>query len=270
MSTTIEQVAQTLARLAPLGLAEDWDNVGLLVGDRRQPVARVMTCLTITPAVIAEAIEQEVGLIVTHHPLPFKPLRRLTGDSLAGELLLQLAAAGVAVYSAHTAYDSAIAGINQQWANGLGLRQPRPLEPCDPEEDLALGAGRLGRLPEPSTLVLLGQQAADFSRAAHVRYVGDPDQAIQKVAIACGSGGGLLASAIGQGCDAMITGEATFHTCLEAESRGLGLVLLGHYASERFAMESLVDDLLAEHPAVQIWASRQEADPIRSLPPAAG
>ncbi|MFG0261220.1 MAG: Nif3-like dinuclear metal center hexameric protein, partial [Novipirellula sp. JB048] len=78
---SVDQVCQTLAELAPLRLAESWDNVGLLVGDRQATVARLMTCLTITPAVVQEAIEEGVDLVVAHHPLPFKPLARLTTDT---------------------------------------------------------------------------------------------------------------------------------------------------------------------------------------------
>ena len=84
----VAEICQFLDAFAPPILAEEWDNVGLLVGDARQPVERVMTCLTITPASCAEAASKRADLIVTHHPLPFKPLRRLTTDNTPGRLLL--------------------------------------------------------------------------------------------------------------------------------------------------------------------------------------
>lgn len=269
--TTIDQVCQTLSGLAPLRLAESWDNVGLLVGNRAKAVRRVMTCLTISPSVVAEAVEQSVDLIVTHHPLPFKPLQRLTDDSVSGKMLLDLIGANVAVYSAHTAYDSAVDGINQQWAVLLELTASEPLAPSDPvvphasPADPVLGAGRCGRFERPVGLADLAGRAAGATAAENVRYVGRPDQQVNKVAIACGSGGGFLDLAIRKGCDAMVTGEATFHVCLEAESRGVGLVLLGHYASERFAMEAMVDKIVEQHPGLTAWACRNEADPIRAL-----
>jgi putative NIF3 family GTP cyclohydrolase 1 type 2 len=74
--TSLQAVCSSLASIAPLRLAEEWDNVGLLVGDRRASIEKVMTCLTVTPNVVSEALEQQVGLIVTHHPLPFKPMAR--------------------------------------------------------------------------------------------------------------------------------------------------------------------------------------------------
>ena len=95
-------------------LAEEWDNVGLLVGDPDQQVKRVMTCLTITPASAEEALERQAEMIITHHPLPFRPLKRLTTAQTASRLLLQLIEGKIAVHSPHTAFDSAAAGINQQ------------------------------------------------------------------------------------------------------------------------------------------------------------
>ncbi len=107
---TVASIAAFLEQLAPARLAEEWDNVGLLVGRRDQAVKKLMTCLTVTPASAAEAVEAGADLIVTHHPLPFNAMKRLTADTTAGRLLLDLIAAHVAVYSAHTAFDSAAEG----------------------------------------------------------------------------------------------------------------------------------------------------------------
>lgn len=268
MATTVEQVCQSLAAIAPLRLAEPWDNVGLLVGRRAVAVERIVVCLTITPPVVDEALEQQAGLLVAHHPLPFKPTARLTDDTTVGRMLLKLIAGGVGIYSAHTAYDSAAEGINQQLADGLQLVDTAPLQPSDAEDPVAmqLGAGRCGRLPSPLTLAALAEAVGHRTGASEMRLVGAPDALLTgKVALACGSGGSFLDAAIRRGCRAMVTGEATFHTCLEAEAQGLGLVLLGHYASERFAMQHLAARLGALHPELTVWASRAESDPIRSL-----
>jgi len=144
--TTVETVCNFLESFAPRRLAEEWDNVGLLVGERRATVRHVMTCLTVTPASAAEAVEREVDLIVAHHPLPFRAMKRLTSDSTPGKLLLQLIRAGVAVHSPHTAFDSAAAGINQRLAEGFELAEIQTLAPLDDDPD-GLGAGRWGRLP---------------------------------------------------------------------------------------------------------------------------
>ncbi len=276
MTDSIQHVCQTLAQLAPLPLAESWDNVGLLLGDRRQPVQRVLVCLTITPAVVAEAVERRAELIVSHHPLPFKPLARITRDTVAGGMLLDLIRGGVAVYSAHTAWDSAVDGINQQLADCLQLSDVAPIkliewdaEPSpladDPPLEVPHGAGRFGRASEGTTLGQVARAAAAKTSAQGVRLVGSADQPVRKVALACGSGGSFLDAAVRKGCNAMVTGEATFHTCLDAEARGVGLVLLGHYASERFAMEELAGRLAAVHDRLTVWASENDRDPIASI-----
>src|SRR4029077_979302 len=124
---TVSVVAELLERFAPSRLAAEWDNVGLLVGDRVRPVERIMTCLTLTPASVAEAVAERSELVVVHHPLPFRPLRRLTSDSVEGRLLLKLIEARIAVYSPHTAFDPAGRGINQRLAEGLRLTAIEPL-----------------------------------------------------------------------------------------------------------------------------------------------
>jgi len=257
--TTLEAVTAFLERLAPLHLAESWDNVGLLVGAPAGNVHRIMTCLTITPASAAEAIQRRADLIVTHHPLPFQPLRQLTGHAPGGRLLLDLVAAHVAVYSAHTAFDSAADGINQRWSKGLGLRGAAPLV----RDAAGRTSGRWGWLVEPVTLRQLAEQVREFVSTSHVHMVGQAEQAIRSVGVACGAGGDFIDAARHAGCDALVTGEARFHACLEAEAHGLGLILAGHYPSERFAMDYLAGMLAQRFPGLEVWASRQEQDPLQ-------
>jgi dinuclear metal center YbgI/SA1388 family protein len=119
--TTVADVAQLLERVAPLALAADWDNVGLLLGDPSRDVERVMTCLTVTPESASEAIREKADLIVSHHPILFRPVKTLTATTTEGRMLLALAKAGIAVYSPHTAYDDAPDGINAGLARRLGI-----------------------------------------------------------------------------------------------------------------------------------------------------
>ncbi len=266
MSSTIGKVADCLEPFAPTALAEEWDNVGLLVGDPRWPALRVMTCLTITPSTVAEAIDGQAELIVTHHPLPFRPLRSITTDTTAGRMLLELIAARIGVYSAHTAFDSAQAGINQHLAIGLGLQQIEPLIPSDLAADV--GSGRIGFVGEQLTLREMTERVKSFldmgDAPGGMQIVGNDDSLVSRVAIACGSGGSFLEKAIEKKCDCLVTGEANFHTCLEAEARGVGLILPGHFASERFAMLSLADYLSEQLSDIEVWASRTERNPLRS------
>jgi len=124
---TVAEIVADLEAFALPGLAADWDNVGLLLGRRDRPVARLMTCLTVTPESAAEAIERSAGLIVSHHPILFRPTKRLTGDTVEGRMVLDLTRAEVAVYSPHTAFDNCPGGINDHLAGLLGLANVGPL-----------------------------------------------------------------------------------------------------------------------------------------------
>lgn len=262
--TTVAEISRFLEAFAPSRLAEDWDNVGLLVGDAGQAVERVMTCLTITPASAAEAVRRKADLVITHHPLPFKPLKRLTTDSTPGRLLLDLIRCGIAVHSPHTAFDSAARGINQQLAEGLGLTEIRPLvaKPTEPDE---LGAGRYGVFGDRTTLAQVAVRLKRFLHVKQVQIVGDRARAIERIAVACGSAGSFLEPARKAACDLLITGETSFHTCLEAEASDIALLLPGHYASERFAVETLADVLSRDFPQLECWASQDERDPLAWL-----
>ncbi len=166
---SLDDILQHLEEIAPLHLAEEWDNVGLLLGERARQVERIMTCLTVTPESAAEAIDEGAGLIISHHPVLFRPVQRLTDASPEGRMLLGVIRAGVAVYSPHTAYDNAPGGINDLLAERLGLSDVRPLRStrtgaeCKiivfvPESDLGkvsdalfhAGAGRIGQYRECS------------------------------------------------------------------------------------------------------------------------
>lgn len=355
-----------LERFAPPALAEEWDNVGLLLGNRQREAQSVLTCLTLTPDVAREAIERRAGLIVTHHPILFRAVKRLTADNPEGQMLLELAAAGVAVYSPHTAYDSAADGINEQLARLLGLSGveplrslpgareckivcflPRPhltavqealwsagagnigeyskcsftldgtgsfegsaaanpavgqsgrlesvaevrlemicpeklvpealrrLRAAHPYEEPACdvypltpqsarsGSGRMGTLTAPATLADLLAIVREKLKTGPLPFVGETQQSVSRVALACGSGGEFLSAAIARGCQALVTGEARFHSCLEAREAGIALVLAGHYATERPALEYLAGILSRAFPGTAVWASEVERDPIQ-------
>lgn len=262
--TTLHDVCHYLESFAPLRLAEEWDNVGLLVGDRAQSVDKVMTCLTVTPSSVAEAIDESVDLIVAHHPLPFRATKRVTTDSTVGKMLWELIGNGIAIYSPHTAFDSAAAGINQQLAEAMKLESIEPLRPIDDDPE-NLGSGRLGRLPSGESIIAIADRLKAFLHVDTVRITGESDRSIQKVAVGCGSGGEFLAAANQAGCDMFVTGEATFHTCLEAEAHDLTLLLVGHYGSERFAVEQLATQISAEFAHLKVWPSKREHDPLRVI-----
>ena len=262
--TTIASICEFLDQFAPTALAEDWDNVGLILGDPARDASKIMTCLTVTPESANEAIEKKVDLIVSHHPLPFSATKRITTDQTPTRLIWELARAGVSIYSPHTGFDSAIEGINQSLCDRLEIQSTDPIVPnrADPEMP---GAGRIGKLSAATSLRDFARTVKDTFSLPRIQVVGDLDANVQRIATACGSGGSFLSKAAGRGAECLVTGEATFHTVLEARARKVGLVLMGHYFSERFAIENLAERLAAEFSGASVWASELECDPIQSI-----
>ncbi len=256
----IHDILTDLEQQIPLTLAESWDNVGLLLGDASVEAKGVMTCLTLTEEVADEAIREGANLVITHHPILFKAVKRLTTATSEGRMLLQLAQAGVSVYSPHTAFDSAREGINQQIAVALDLSEIQPIRVKPQSID---GSGRWGQLAASRKLSELLPQLKTICPAEQFTFVGDLDQWCDAVAIACGAAGDFLPDAAALGCQVFVTGETRFHTCLEARSLGIALVMVGHYASERPAVEELARRLTIRWPPLRVWASRIETDPVR-------
>lgn len=256
----IQDILTDLEQQIPLTLAESWDNVGLLWGDAGVEARGVMTCLTLTEEVAEEAIREGANLVITHHPILFKAVKRLTTATSEGRMLLRLAQAGVSVYSPHTAFDSAREGINQQLAMSLGLSEIQAIRTKPPSSD---GSGRWGQLAAPQSLAELLGQLRSICPAAQFTFVGDLDQPCEAVAIACGAAGDYLPDAAALDCQVFVTGETRFHTCLEARSLGVALVMVGHYASERPAVEELARRLHDRWSPLRVWASRTETDPVQ-------
>lgn len=265
--TLVADLVAYLEKLAPLELAESWDNVGLLVGDSQQPVNRIMTALTIVPENVDEAIANKADLIITHHPLPFQPLKKITHDTIPGMLLCRLMRAGIAVYSPHTAWDNTRGGINEQIANLLKLIDVRPLIPGRlPHLQAAnLGSGRCGNLAEPIRLSQLVEQLRIPLQLDTISTTAAPDRLAQRIGIVCGSGGSLLSAVKTASCDTFLTGEATFHQCLEAQASGVSLILLSHFASEKFALRKLSTTLQTDFSDIQVWSSLTEKEPTQIL-----
>jgi dinuclear metal center YbgI/SA1388 family protein len=165
----VDAVSHWLEGFAPRRLAEAWDNVGLLWGDPRAGVSRIMTCLTVTPATASEAIGGGAELIVSHHPVLFRAVKQVRADHRESGILWSLARAGVAIISPHTSFDNTAGGINDGLALRLGLRDVQPLRPSSPAPTFkvvvftprtdreavlaaafAAGAGRIGAYDECS------------------------------------------------------------------------------------------------------------------------
>ena len=200
-------------------------------------------------------------MIVSHHPVLFRGAKTISDQTSEGRLLLDLIQGAVAVYSAHTRFDSAQQGVNQQLAEGFGLRRIVPLRQSESLPEI--GRGRSGRLSSPRPLTEFLGVVRGVCNAKYIEYCGEEDAVVDHVGVACGSAAEFLDDAIAAGCDTFVTGEARFHSALAAQAAGVNLIVMGHYSSERPAMERLADKLEASFTGVEVRASMNEQDPFR-------
>ena len=220
----VKDIAAIMEKLAPKALAEPWDNVGLLLGRASAHITKVLLALDMTEETVAQAKAMGAGLIITHHPAIFKPLKELGEAVWQQELLLQLAEAGIAVYSSHTNLDCAPEGVNTVLAARLGLEQLQPLDSNN-------GLGRIGCLPKPMTLKDFAQQVKEALGAAYVAYA-NGGRPVERVAVCGGAGSDLWALALAQGADTLVTGDVKYHSAQEAAFSGLNIVDAGHQPTE--------------------------------------
>jgi len=262
MTVSLPEVLAELERIAPLGLAADWDNVGLLVEPRPRAdasVERIHLTIDLTEAVLEEAIERSTDLIVAYHPPIFAGLKRVTQRSPAERITLSLAQAGIFAYSPHTALDACRGGLNDWLVGAFGEGSVRAIEPVD-----ALGVEGQGRMLELSTPLLLSHAVARVKahlKLAHVRvarpaHLDDP--VIRRVAACAGAGGSVLA---GVEADLLLTGEMRHHDILAQQARGASAIVCDHTNTERGYLPILAERL-GFGGAVEVTISERDADPL--------
>lgn len=230
---TVDQFMAVLEGLAPAALAEEWDNVGLLVGRGDQAVSKVLVALDLRDRVLDEAERLGCDLVLTHHPVIFPALSAVTDATVAGGLVLRAASAGIAIVAAHTNLDSAASGLNDAMAHMVGLTELAPLRPSD--VDPGLGLGRIGRLDGVTLGDLVRRCATVFDYPA-VAFVGDPATALRSGAVCTGSGASLIGDARAAGADVYITGDLKYHDADTAA--GLALISIPHGVVEGTALQA--------------------------------
>lgn len=230
----LKRYIEALERIAPPGLKEEWDNVGLMVGDENAKVTGVLFALDVTEDVIEEAMSLRCNLIVSHHPLIFKPLKALSRQK--DKKLFLLIENGIHVYSMHTNLDNAVNGVNDKLAECFDLQDTKPL--CSDEET---GLGRIGRLPEKMAFEEFLSLVKSTLNIKYVRYVGDLDREIRTVAVLGGAGADYFEYAVQEGADVMLTSEIKHHIGLEAKECGVALVDAGHFETENIVLEPLME-----------------------------
>ena len=233
MTATVRDVVAALEAAYPPALAESWDAVGLVCGDPAEPVHRVLIAVDPVAETVAEALERDTDLLVTHHPLLLRGVHGVPADDPKGGLVHRLVRAGVGLFCAHTNADAADPGVSDALAHVLGLRVAGVLDPRD--GDSRTGLGRICVLPQPESL----RAFTDRVRAAlpettwGVRAGGDPRRMVTTVAVCGGAGDSLLGAAGAAGVDAFVTADLRHHPASEhLAAGGPALVDVAHWASE--------------------------------------
>lgn len=220
------QIINLLEQLSPVEYACAWDNVGLMVGRYEKDISKVLVVLDCDDSAIDYAVENNVDLIVSHHPLIFGGLKKINEDTLTGSRVLRLMENNIACYSMHTNFDIK-GGMAQLAADYIGMENPKVLEPVDENDGL-------GRWAEygPATLQQWAQRVKDAFKLPNVKVFGNPEQEIRTVAIAPGSGKDAVETVVGLGLDLVITGDIGHHTGTDAVAGGCAVIDAGHYGIE--------------------------------------
>ena len=372
MAATVADIAGWMESIAPRKLAEDWDHVGLQIGQRDWPVKKIWVALDPTSAVIEAAAAHDVDMIVTHHPLIFRPLTQLDPSDPTGAIIAKSLSSRIAIFVAHTNLDSAAGGLNDLLCERIGVDPLHPMQsspnqsfykfvvyapreheaavlkaladgsvgtighytdctfrmkgigtfrPSDaakpysgssgklthadetriealvsavdlpriieqvrnahPYEEMAfdvlptvapgqgVGLGRIGDLRRPDTLEAFARTVSRALDLSSVRVAGSPELMVRRVAVCSGSGSSLLSAFLSSGAQVYVSGDLKYHDARTAEAAGVGLIDIGHFASEHIVVETLrkrIKSAFGEtHPDVVVEAYRFEREPFRQV-----
>jgi GTP cyclohydrolase I len=287
MSTTVADIVKIMNRFAPPWLAEEWDNVGLQIGDLRWPVRRIWTALDPTLEVINAACKEDVDLLITHHPLFFRPIKSIDFHSPHGSIIKTAIQHQLAIFSAHTNLDMVRDGVNDVLARRLGLKSIKILQPHKGEQqfkadgdmthdispaignEVEHGIGRIGSLDKTRRLTSLAVIIKEKLNLNFVKVAGNPELKISQVAICSGSGSSLMKAFLASNAQVYISGDIHYHDARDAESANRAIIDIGHFASEHLMVEALAQQLAKILPEEEIKAAIKactiEKDPFSIL-----
>ena len=226
MEYKVKDITSVIEQFAPLSIQEGWDNSGLCIGSPEAPVTSVLLGLDCTPELVDEAIACGADMIVTHHPLIFSGLKKISPDNAVGEAVIKAIKAGISIYAAHTNADKVIAGVSGAMAARLGLKNVQILD----EDGDGTGLGVVGDLPEPISAEEAVALVKDRFSLKAMRTSRPLERKISRVAMCGGSGGSLISAAARSGAQLYISGDISYHNFFTKE--GFMIMDIGHYESE--------------------------------------
>jgi dinuclear metal center YbgI/SA1388 family protein len=231
MTPTVSDIWNVLSKWAPPDLAESWDNIGLQIGDPQAHVQRLIIALDATENVLEEASKQKAQMVLTHHPLLFRPLSSFDISKQLPRLLAGFLRKNIALASAHTNMDSAIGGVSDILAKALGLADLKPLHKNE-RNPSSVGIGRVGNLPHSYKLFELIDRVSKMLRNPVLSVVGHPEQIIIRVALCGGSGSDVWPLAVHEKADLFLSAEIKHHIAREAEQMKKAIIDAGHFYTE--------------------------------------
>jgi dinuclear metal center YbgI/SA1388 family protein len=269
----LRDVIDTMQAAYPPALAEDWDTgIGLTCGDLDDEISGVLLAVDADEVTVAEAVELGAGLLLTHHPLLFRPVQSVAADTAKGALIHRMIRSGVAHFAAHTNADKAEGGVNDALAAALGLTLLQPLVPDD--ERASAGSGRVGELAEPLTLLAFCNLVAVRLQATvtGIRAAGDPERMVSRIAVCGGAGDGFLPAAAAAGADCFLTSDLRHHVVAEfaADPSHPAVIEVAHWAGEWPWLPVTGALISAAHPELTVTVSTRRTDPWRLRVPSRG
>ena len=223
-----------IASFAPFSLAEDWDNSGFLAGSRNDEITKIAVSLDAVEKAVNEAHNLGCNVLVTHHPLIFRAVKKVTDDTEQGRTLIAALRLGVNIIAAHTNWDKACGGVNDTLSGLIGLNDIEPLDDF----------GICGVLNEAMTLPNFAEHVKTSWGLSHVDiYTSKPDTEIMKVSVCGGSGAEFWRSAKFNGSDIYVTADMKYHEISDAVNEGLTIALCEHGEMERASIPALASKI---------------------------
>lgn len=248
------EILEVLNRVADVSYACDWDNVGLLAGRMDKEIHRVTVALDADDRAVEEAIAGGSELLLTHHPLLFSPVKRITDESLAGRRLLKLLRRDLCLIAMHTNFDIAPGGMADLAADRLGLLNRTPLEVTGQGLEGPYGIGTVGTPRGGRIRVekLCAQVKEAFELEAVQLYAPQVTEPVTRIALCPGSGKDEIGYALAAGAQVLITGDITYHYAIDAVAEGLSIIDAGHYGLEHIFIPFMESYLKQQLPALSV------------------
>ncbi len=234
-----KEIIEVIENTYPKHYAMGWDNVGLLVGRTEKEVKKIFVALEVTDEVLDQAIESGSDMIVTHHPLIFAPLKKITDEHFIGNRVVKLLQHDISYYAMHTNYD--VLGMADLSERILGLCDTEVFEVTDIENNQ--GIGRIGNLENSMTVKECCELVKQRFQLDFVKMFGDQDAVVNRVALVPGSGSKMIDLAIQKKADVLISGDIDHHAGIDAVAQGLIVIDAGHYGLEHIFIQDMTSYL---------------------------